>query len=564
MVAASFLFAAFCLLGEGAMAGTKIHQNAAASVSPECSGVQCSSISHNIAMELHMRQRKMRPARGIVGDLSPVGAASASAPARHNQPEPPRFMQTVSDIQVAFAAVVEAVAQFEAGTIQEGIVTILNAAEALIAKYVPEDVANQLKEYKVLIEQAINSTKDIEANIKAFKETGDTEKLATALLRILDEIEEIVAYFETDIEGIEPGSIVKYFEALEEIISGTSSSWSAFTAKANSEDIVSAMESIYASIRAAVLKIVPKEDITEELEIALTVFDSTIGNLTTIVQEFKQELELKVLCLPRSLSRIGKTPDVCPQGFANEGSRCIAKPGRGGDCWEACGSKPGNCDSYCGAHTNGDKTVCCKEGEEDSCECKGATGFVVNNPAHPANSYHQCVTAGPFVQASSLSETVDKTLTRKNEPAKPKCIQGASALVEKSLQHKNEPAPPRGSTQAKCSEGELCDKKCIQPCPAGSEPNGCKCRAMCTGEHPAHQKILGLDICVADAISMVSYATDALAAGATLASLIDYMAREDSIKELNGTIQAGIALIRKLVIPRCATPESMRSLLPGK
>lgn len=71
-----------------------------------------------------------------------------------------------------------------------------------------------------------------------------------------------------------------------------------------------------------------------------------------------------------------------------------------------------------------------------------------------------------------------------------------------------------------------------------------------------------MNVCGADATSLVTYATDALMAGSSLATLIDYQTREDSIKELSQTIQAGINLLKKLVIPQCQIPESMQSLLP--
>lgn len=557
MVATRILFAAaFCLLRSGAVVDTKI------SVSPT------GAILNNMEMELRMRRSRKSSERGAATGHSLMVSSPALASAKDLAK--PTFMAVVADIQVAFAAVVGAVTQFEAGEIQQGIVAILNAGEALIAKYVPENVAAQLAEYTSLIEVAISRTPAIAADIKKFKTEADTEALARALIAILDEIEIIVAEFESDIDGLEAGSIVKYFEALEEVIRGSSLSWSAFTSKASRDDIVSAMENIYASIRSAVLKLVPEGDITQELQIALTVFDATIGNLTSVVQSFKQELALKVICFPRSLARIGKTPTVCPNGFTNEGSRCIAAVGGGADCWEACGGKAGACDSFCGAHTNGQKTVCCKEGADDACECQGATGFVVTNPANPANSYHQCAIAGPFVQAPSLLEANRTEFWWGQRRRSTKCTErtdrAAQALVEKSFEHKrgNGRPAPKGSTQAQCApgEGELCEKKCVQGCPAGSEPNGCKCRAMCAGSHPVHQNIIGMDVCGADAMSLVTYATDAFMAGSALATLIDYQTREDSIKELSQTIQAGISLLKKLVIPQCEIPESMQSLLP--
>jgi len=282
-------------------------------------------------------------------------------------------------------------------------------------------------------------------------------------------------------------------------------------------------------------------------------------------------MEMKVLCIPRSIARSGTTPTVCAQGFKNEGSRCIAAVGEGADCWNGCGEKAGFCGSYCGAHTNGQKTVCCKEGDHnDPCECWEASGFRVNNPEHPANSYHQCVTAGPWVQSSSLYETaanvslletVDQTVQRK---IKPKCTKrAASALLDVAVAKKNKPIA-KGSLAAACAPGtgELCDKKCIKACPAGSVENGCKCRAMCTGEHSHEANVFGAPICGKDVMSTTTYAMDALMAGSTLATLIDYMAKDDSIKELSSTINAGITLLRKLVIPQCKVPESMLPLLP--
>lgn len=64
-------------------------------------------------------------------------------------------------------------------------------------------------------------------------------------------------------------------------------------------------------------------------------------------------------------------------------------------------------------------------------------------------------------------------------------------------------------------------------------------------------------------MSITTYAMDALMAGSTLATLIDYMAKENSIKELSQTINAGIKLLQKLVIPQCEVPETLKPLLPG-
>jgi hypothetical protein len=470
------------------------------------------------------------------------------------------------------AEVVQATTQFKEGHIQDGIITILKAAEALASNYVPADIGTKLATYTVMIKESIENSQTIVENLNKFKTEADTAALASALIDIIDEIEVFVAQLEQDLDQVETGSIVKYFEALEEVIRGTSSSWSAFTAGADRDDIVSAIENIYVSVKSAVLKIIPEGDVTKELEIALTVFDSTIGNLTSIVQGFRQEMEMKVLCTPRSLARSGTTPTVCKDGFANEGSRCIARVGEGADCWEACGNKSGLCDSYCGQHTNGQKTVCCREGVNDACECQEASGFRVTNTKHAASTYHQCVKAGPFVPSSSLSQiarketigtSVDLTAAKKHGP---KCARlASSAFVDKTVQHKGEKLVPRGSTAAQCAPGtgELCEKKCVQACPANSIENGCKCRAECMGTHPYEQKVFGATLCGKDAMSISTYAMDALMAGSTLAALIEYSVKEDSVKQLSETINAGIRLLQKLVIPQCEVPESLQPLLPG-
>jgi len=558
MVATRVLFATtFCLVSDVAVAASTMRERVTSSVSAE------GAISNNIEMGLRMRQTKKRDGN--------VATSTALVDASQEQPKP-SFSSIMQDIQTALTGVVEATTQFKEGQIQDGIITILNAAEALALKYIPADIGTQLATYTALIKESIENSQSIVSNLNKFKTDADTAALAAALIEIIDEIEVFVAQLEQDIEHIETGSIVKYFEALEEVIRGTSSSWSAFTAGADRDDIVSAIENIYVSVKSAVLKIIPEGDITEGLEIALTVFDSTIGNLTSIVQGFKQEMEMKVLCTPRSLARSGTTPTVCKAGFVNEGSRCIANVGEGADCWEACGKKPGLCDSYCGQHTNGQKTVCCREGLNDACECQEASGFRVTNTEHAANSYHQCVTAGPFVQASSLSQIASKktngtsmelTAARKHGP---NCArQGVSALVDGAVRRKNDKPVPRGSTAAQCAPGtgELCDKKCVQACPANSIENGCKCRAECMGTHPHEQTVFGATLCGKDAMSISTYAMDALMAAGTLAALIEYSVKEESIKQLSETINAGIRLLQKLVIPQCEVPESLQPLLPG-
>lgn len=86
---------------------------------------------------------------------------------------------------------------------------------------------------------------------------------------------------------------------------------------------------------------------------------------------------------------------------------------------------------------------------------------------------------------------------------------------------------------------------------------------MCMGTHPHEANVFGSTIFGKDAMSITTYAMDALMAGSTLATLIDYMAKENSIKELSATINAGITLLQKLVIPQCKIPESMQPLLPA-
>jgi len=112
---------------------------------------------------------------------------------------------------------------------------------------------------------------------------------------------------------------VQVIQGFEIVINGTAEYWGSIK---NAEDPAAAIEDLYDALKESAILIIGEEN-SDKLDTLFVALDATIGNLTSIVESYKRELEEKELCLKIYKPKTSR-PDACPEGTTVKAGKCMA------------------------------------------------------------------------------------------------------------------------------------------------------------------------------------------------------------------------------------------------
>lgn len=222
-----------------------------------------------------------------------------------------KVTQLGTDLKIAYEAIIAAVELFKAGSYTEGTDAVIDAAVAFLEKYSPETAA-QFTEAVTRLQTSVARAQSIMTELQNFKRTGDSQALASALQDILKEVEAVA-------EDAGNDKAVQVIQGFEIVINGTAEYWGSIK---NAEDPAAAIEDLYDALKESAILIIGEEN-SDKLDTLFVALDATIGNLTSIVESYKRELEQKELCLKIYKPETSR-PDTCPEGKTVRAGKCMA------------------------------------------------------------------------------------------------------------------------------------------------------------------------------------------------------------------------------------------------
>jgi hypothetical protein len=508
------------------MASSSLHRRATA---PDVKPIRAPVLAeeHQVAIRAHCKRIALDPAK-----IAVVLAAGTSAIQQGIMP----FLEDPPNVAAGLEIFGE--------KIWEIVLTLL-----------PEDKQGKAGEFKARWDEQFASLMEklptITAGIQEFRTTGNEKALGDAITDIFEFASGLIAEY---LPAAAP-----YLDAIQDIADGIATSWFLF----QEGEATAGVQTIYETIKASVDALVPGAATNKHYQMVLAALDPIIGDLNTIVGEFKERILTSNVCYIKRKTMPRESQSVCPAGYTREGTRhCIPPADRGADCWEPCGKTGGMCEEFCGAGG-----ACCRKDYANSvCECKEATGFSVRaGQKGAANDYHQCVTPGPYRNAPALVE-LEHTTQRKGEPS---CVMTNASVVQPALLEeavKRKENPGYGSVAAKCDANGLfsrtCDKFCYEPCPTGYVEDGCGCKQPCTGQFSfsggplmCSKEPMGVSTWVLETIGL------AVAKVGELWAMISQKKEEKeefSAGDLSQTVRSFIGLSKQLANPIC--PEGAGSV----
>jgi hypothetical protein len=373
--------------------------------------------------------------------------------------------------------------------IVQGIERLAGLVWDIVIEMLPEDKkaegARVRADWDKAFEDLVERIPAIKENIMKFKETTDVEALGMA-------IDDIFEFAATTASDVIPDAGI-YIDAIGEIVEQIMNSWKAFKNGAPEQGA----QAIWNGVILAV-DLIPGAKENEIYQEVIGAIDPIIADLNNIVDSYKRKIQNSQMCYKRQVVPESSNPSECPSGdYMLTGKRCQPGVNAGADCWKPCGERGGFCEEFCGAGK-----ACCKNGEDNPCECKGAIGFTVAQGQHgSAYDYHQCVAPGSWRALSNSSMAdLDSVAARKAGATKPQpraapqcgpvsqprslAERGNASSFENALMKKND-KKVFGSVDAQCSADfpRKYKSTCYKECPSGYEASGSVCKQQdCGGE----------------------------------------------------------------------------------
>lgn len=164
------------------------------------------------------------------------------------------------------------------------------------------------------------AVQSIKEDIQSFVQEGATDKLMHALETILLETGAVVSKLLPEQVGDE---VAKYLGAVVDALGGIGDGVEAF----GQGNTTAAIESIYQGLQAATRGLVPAEIQNDDTYKAVTaMLDSTVGQLSKHVLEYKQQLEQSNVCWKGYANRDRQRPNICEDGYNWDGEQwCLPK-----------------------------------------------------------------------------------------------------------------------------------------------------------------------------------------------------------------------------------------------
>lgn len=164
------------------------------------------------------------------------------------------------------------------------------------------------------------TTASIGADITAFSETGDSQKLVSAVETIIAEVTAVATTLLPQQMGEQ---LATFLGAVSDAFGGVGAGIVAFS----TGDTAAAVESIYSGLRDATNDLVPASlqgDTTYQAVVA--VLDGTLGSLSRHIVQYQQQVANSNVCWRGSTGRDRERPSVCSADYAWDGAQwCLPR-----------------------------------------------------------------------------------------------------------------------------------------------------------------------------------------------------------------------------------------------